>query len=83
MTQNWNVFIWKTDVFHFLRLFFARYRSASYFKRFVPEIVRFPAKPTRFVIARRARAPDAAIFDDAICQPGSDYGCAERNRALK
>ena len=44
MTQNWNVFIWKTDVFHFLRLFFARCCSAPFFKRFVPEIVSFSRK---------------------------------------
>jgi len=44
MTQNWNVFVWKTDVFHFLRVFFAQYRPASYFKRFVPEIAPFSRK---------------------------------------
>ena len=45
---------------------------------------RFPAKPIKFVIARRAHfAPDAAIFDDAICHSVTNYGCAERNRALK
>ena len=64
------------------------------FQTFIPEIVpfsivsfrkllRFPAKPTRFVIARRARAPDAAIFDGTICHPEANYGCAERNRTLK
>ena len=103
--------------FSFLRLFFAQCRSASSFKRFVPEIApfsrktyqichceegaffarcrsassfkhsfrklfRFSAKPTRFVIARRARAPDAAIFDGTICHPGTNYGCAERNRTI-
>ena len=73
---------------------FARYRSASFFKRFVSEIVpfskvsfrklfRFPAKPTRFVIARRARAPDAAIFNRTICHSVANYGCTERNRTLK
>ena len=94
MTQNWNVFILKTDVFHFLRLFFARCCSAPFFKRFVPEIVsfsnvsfrkllRFSANPTRFVIARRARAPDAAILNGAICHPGMNYGCAGRSRTMK
>ena len=29
------------------------------------------------VIARRARAPDAAIFNEAICHPETKYGCAE------
>ena len=94
MTQNWNVFIWKTDVFHFLRIFFARCRSAPFFKRFVPEIVpfsivsfqklfRFSAKPTKFVIARRASAPDAAIFNETICHSETNYGRAERNKALE
>ena len=57
------------------------------FQTFIPEIVpfsnvsfrkllRFPAKPTRFVIARRARAPDAAIFNESICHPVTNYGCA-------
>ena len=48
------------------------------FQTFIPEIVpfsivsfrksfRFPAKPNKFVIARRAHfAPDAAIFNEAI-----------------
>ena len=65
------------------------------FQTFIPEIVpfsivsfrklfRFPAKPTRFVIARRAQffAPDAAIFNETICHPGTNYGCAERNRTI-
>ena len=30
------------------------------------KLFRFPAKPTNFVIARRARAPDAAILNEAI-----------------
>ena len=46
------------------------------------KLLRFPAKPTRFVIARRARAPDAAIFNGTICHPGTNYGCAERNRTI-
>ena len=92
MTRKSGRFCLKTDVFTLCALF-ARYRSASFFKRFVPEIVpfsnvsfrklfRFPAKPTRFVIARRARAPDAAIFDETICHPGTNYGCTERNRTI-
>ena len=55
------------------------------FQTFIPEIVpfsivsfrkllRFPAKPTKFVIARRARAPDAAIFNETICHPETNYG---------
>ena len=94
MTQNWNVFVWKTDVFLFYAVAFCAVSLRIVFQAFISEIVpfsivsfrkllRFPAKPTRFVIARRARAPDAAIFDGTICHPGTNYGCAERNRTLK
>ena len=39
----------------------------------------FPAKPINFFIARRAHfAPDAAIFDDAICHAVTKYGRTER-----
>ena len=55
-----------------------RLSSVSFRKLF-----RFPANPTRFVIARRARAPDAAILNGTIRRPGTNYGCAERNRTLK
>ena len=61
---------------------FARYRSAPFFKHSFRKSFRFPANPTRFVIARRARAPDAAIFDETICRPETNYGCAERNRTI-
>ena len=48
------------------------------------ETGRFFHKTCQFrVIARRARAPDAAIFNETICHPGTNYGCAERNRTLK
>ena len=61
--------------------------SALFFKRFVPKTVpfsivsfrklfRFPAKPIRFVIARRARAPDAAILNGARRNPGTRHGKA-------
>ena len=43
----------------------------------------FSIKPTDSVIARRARAPDAAIFNESICHRVTNYGCAERNRTLK
>ena len=46
-------------------------------------LLRFSAKPTKFVIARRACAPNAAIFNDAICHSETKYGCAERNRTLE
>ena len=39
----------------------------------VRKLLWFTAKPIRFVIARRAPAPDAAIFDDAICHPETNY----------
>ncbi len=54
-----------------------RFSNVSFRKSFC-----FPAKPTRFVIARRARAPDAAIFNESTCHPGTNYGCAERNRTI-
>ena len=38
----------------------------------------FPAKPINFVIARRARAPDAAIFDGTFCHSATKYGRTER-----
>ena len=41
------------------------------------KLFRFPAKPIKFVIVRRARAPDAAIFDDAICHSVTKYGRTE------
>ena len=47
------------------------------------KLFRFPAKPTRFVIVRRARAPDAAILNGTICHSVANYGCTERNRTLK
>ena len=43
----------------------------------------FSIKPTDSVIARRARAPDAAILNETICHPGTKYGRTERNRTLK
>ena len=41
---NLKRFILETDVFRFMRSFFARYRSASFFKRFVLKIVPFSRK---------------------------------------
>ena len=40
------------------------------------KLFRFPAKPIKFVIARRARAPDAAIFDGTKRHPGTRHGKA-------
>ena len=47
------------------------------------KLFRFPAKPIKFVIARRARAPDAAIFDDAFCHSVTKYSYPYRNITLK
>ena len=68
MTQNWGVFIWKTDVFCFMRSFFARCRSAPFFKRFVPEIAPFSRKTNQICHCEEgaAFAPDAAIFNESI-----------------
>ena len=83
MTRNWDVFIWKTDIFHFCGYFLRGVAPHCLSNVSFRKLFRFPAKPTRFVIARRARAPDAAILNGAICHPGTNYGCAERNRTLK
>ena len=72
MTQIWSVFIWKTDVFCFMRLFFVRCRPASFFKRFVPEIVPFsrktflepPALPVVFLLQGKALA---TVFCSFYC----------------
>ena len=45
-------------------------------KLFVPKIAPFSSKPISFVIARRARAPDAAIFDGTRRHPGTKHGKA-------
>ena len=79
MTQNWNVFIWKTDVFHLCGYFLRgvaphRHSNVSFRKLF-----RFSAKPAKFVIARRARAPDAAIFDGTRRHPGTRHDETERD----
>ena len=68
MTPKRGVFVWKTDVFCFMRSFFARCRSASSFKRFVPEIVPFPRKTDQICHCEEGAvfAPDAAIFNEAI-----------------
>ena len=50
----------------------------------------FSIKPTDSVIARRARAPDAAIFNDAICHPeqnsllgATNLGLHSRSKCLR
>ena len=74
MTQNWSVFIWKTDAFCCMRSFLrgvASYRFSNISFRKLP---RFSERPTKFVIARRARAPDAAIFNGTRRNPGTRRG---------
>ena len=53
------------------RMFRHRFSNVSFRKLF-----RFPTKPVNFVIARRARAPDAAIFDGTKRHPGTKHGKA-------
>ena len=90
---NLERFYLENGRFLFYAVIFCAVSLRTVFQTFIPEIVpfsivsfrklfRFPAKPTRFVIARRARAPDAAIFDGTICHPGTNYGCTERNRTI-
>ena len=72
MTRKLGRFCLKTDVFHFLRLFFARCRPASFFKRFVPKIVPFsreaflepPALPVVFLLQGKALA---TVFGSFYC----------------
>ena len=82
MIQIWSAFIWKTGVFHFLRSFLCRpflcsialhrLSNVSFRKSFC-----FPAKPTDFVIARRAFSmPDAAILNRTRRHPGTKHGKA-------
>ena len=68
-----------------MRSLFARCRSASFFKRFVSEIAPFSRKTYQSCHCEEgaAFAPDAAIFNETICHPVTNYGCAERNRTLK
>ena len=44
MTQNWGVFIWKTDVFLFYAVVFFAVSLRIVFQTFIPEIVPFSRK---------------------------------------
>ena len=44
MTQNWNVFIWKTDVFLFYAVVFCAVSLRIVFQTFIPEIALFSRK---------------------------------------
>ena len=70
-----------------LRIGFQTFRSGncSVFDRFVPEIVPFSRKTHQTCHCEEgaAFAPDAAIFNESTCHPGTNYGCAERNRTLE
>ena len=81
MTRNWDGFVWETDVFALCGRFFAVLLRIVFrtFRHHFPNVsfrklLRFPAKPIRFVIARRARAPDAAIFDGTKRHLGTMHG---------
>ena len=67
--------------FFFYAFFFARCRSAAFFRRFVPKIVPFSRKTDQFCHCEERS--DAAIFNAAICHSETNYGRAERNRALE
>ena len=66
---------------------FQTFRSGncSVFNRFVPENALFSRKTCQICHCEEgaAFAPDAAIFNGTICHPGTNYGCAERNRTLE
>ena len=66
---------------------FQTFRSGNrfVFKRFVPEIAPFSHKTHQICHCEEGAilAPDAAIFNGTICRPGTNYGCAGRNRTLK
>ena len=58
--------------------------NRSVFNRFVPEIAPISRKTSQICHCEEgaAFAPDAAIFNETICHPGTNYGCAERNRTI-
>ena len=61
-----------------LRIVFQTFRSGNCFV--FPQnlkLFRFSAKPIKFVIARRARAPDAAILNETKRHPETKYGESE------
>ena len=95
MTPNRGVFVLKTDDFLFyavvfgavsLRIVFQTFRSGncSVFNRFVPEIAPISRKTHQICHCEEGAffAPDAAIFNETICHPGTNYGCAGRNRTI-
>ena len=55
MTRKSGRFCLKTDVFRFLRLFFRGVASRRFSNVSFRKLFRFPANPTKFVIARRAQ----------------------------
>ena len=70
--------------FSIFAVIFACCRSASFFKHFVSEIVPISRKTNQFCHCEEGAifAPDAAIFNESICHPGTKYGRMERNRTL-
>ena len=55
---------------------FLRCPAGTDLNLFVPKIAPFSSKPISFVIARRARAPDAAILNGTRRHPGTKHGKA-------
>ena len=74
MTQNWSVFVWKTDAFCCMRSFLRGVASYRFSNISFQKLLCFSERPTKFVIARRARAPDAAIFNGTRRNPGTKRG---------
>ena len=75
MTPNRGVFVWKTDVFLFYAVVFCAVSPRILpFKRFVPEIAPFSRKTDQICHCEEGAifAPDAAIFNEAICHPGTN-----------
>ena len=76
-----GTFLFGKRTFLLLCVLFSRCRSAAFFRCFVPKIVPFSRKTDQFCHCEERS--DAAIFNVAICHPETNYGRAERNRALK
>ena len=74
MTRNWSVFVWKTDAFCCMRSFLRGVASCRFSNISFQKLLCFSERPTKFVIARRACAPDAAIFNGTRQNPGTQRG---------
>ncbi len=74
MTHNWSVFIWKMYAFCCMRSFLRGVASCRFSNISFQKLLCFSERPTKFVIARRARAPDAATFNGTRRNPGTKRG---------